>query len=292
MAAADLRAALRQRPALGEVEPVGRLENRTIRGPNGPIDIRVYWPHGDPPAGGWPLVVFFHGGGWVICDLDSHDPSCRTITNAVDAVVVSVDYRLAPEHPFPAGPEDCFAGLTWAAGSTAELGADPARIVVAGDSAGGNLAAVVALMAKDRGGPALAGQFLVYPVIAADFDSPSYRDNGEGYFLTEKMMRWFWDQYVPGLADAGHRYVSPITADDLSGLPPAIVVTGELDPLRSEGEAYAAALAKAGVPTWSRCYEGGFHGFFSLFITAAKRAREESLSALGSLLAGEGLPQS
>ena len=292
MAPAELRAVLKERPALGEPERVGRIDDRSIPGPDGPIDVRIYWPAGDAPASGWPLVVFFHGGGWVICDLDSHDPSCRNITNAVETVVVSVDYRLAPEHPFPAGIEDCYAALVWAAGAAGELSADPSRILVAGDSAGGNLAAVVALMAKDRGGPPLIGQFLVYPVIAADFDSPSYRANGEDYFLTEKMMRWFWEQYVPGLRDAGHRYVSPITADVLSGLPPAVVVTGELDPLQIEGEAYAKALAAAGLPTWSRCYEGGFHGFFSLFIAPAKRAREESFAALRSRVAGAGLPSS
>src|SRR5438876_10358705 len=136
----DLRAALRERPALGEPETVGRVENRSIPGPDGPIDVRIYWPAGGAPSGGWPLVVFFHGGGWVICDLDSHDPACRTITNAIDAVVVSVDYRLAPEHPFPAATEDCHAALAWAAASAHDLSADPDSVVVAGDSAGGNLA--------------------------------------------------------------------------------------------------------------------------------------------------------
>jgi acetyl esterase len=242
-------------------EPVARVENRTLPGPAGEIPVRIYAPHTNGPL---PVVAYFHGGGFVYCGLDTHDDTCRALANASGCSVVSVDYRLAPENKFPAAPEDAYAVTRWLADNGAEIGVDPQRIAVAGDSAGGNLASVVALMARDRGGPALAFQLLVYPVADFGFDTDSYRENADGYLLTEKMMRAFWNHYLGDEADGDHPYASPLRAECLDALPPAFVVTAEFDPLRDEGEAYAARLAEAGVPTTARRYDGMIHGFFSM----------------------------
>ena len=195
--------------------------------------------------------MFFHGGGYVIGDVDTHDNQCRMLCREAEAVVLSVGYRLAPEHPFPAAPEDCFAATRWAAEHVDRLGGDAGRIAVAGDSAGGNLAAVVALMARDAGGPALAAQLLIYP--GTDFAGgyPSETENAEGFFLTRADMEWFREQYLAG-ADPSDPRLSPIAAPDLSGLPPAVVATAEFDPLRDQGDAYARALEEAGVPVIAR----------------------------------------
>jgi acetyl esterase len=266
-------------------EPVARVENRTIPGPGGALPVRVYTPEAvRPPA---PAVVYFHGGGWVIGSPDTHDNLCRALANRARAVVVSVDYRLAPEHRFPAAAEDCYAAAGWVADHAAEIGADGARIAVAGDSAGGNLAAVVALMARNLGGPALRQQTLIYPVTNADFETPSYRDNAEGYMLTRDAMRWFWDHYVPDRARRSDPYASPLRAEKFGELPPALVVTAEYDPLRDEGEAYAARLAEAGVPSQLSRYDGQIHGFVSMFelLDAGKRAVEQIGSSLRTALA-------
>jgi acetyl esterase len=244
------------------VQEVGKVENRTIPGPDGPIPVRIYTPAGGGPH---PLLVFFHGGGFVICDLDSHDGLCRALTNEAACVVVSVDYRLAPEAKFPAAPEDCYAATCWAAEHAAELGGDPARIAIAGDSAGGNLTAVTALMARDRGGPRLACQLLIYPVTDHAFDTASYTENAEGYMLTREMMRWFWGHYLASESDGANPLASPLRATDLTDLPPAFVITAEYDPLRDEGEAYAARLREAGVPVELVRHDGMFHGFVSMF---------------------------
>jgi acetyl esterase len=266
-----------------EPEPVARVEDRTVPGPAGDVPVRVYWPEGEGPL---PVIVYFHGGGWVMCGLDTHDASCRSLTNGVGAVVVSVDYRLAPEHRFPAAVDDCYAVTAWVAEHAAELGADPDRLAVAGDSAGGNLGAVVALVARDRGGPPLRFQLLVYPVIDGTMASASYRDNAEGYFLTADGMAWYWDQYVPAPADRSAPHASPIAAADLSGLPPALVVTAEYDPLRDEGEAYGRRLQEAGVPCDVRRYDGMFHGFFAVrdVLPAAKEANDVAHAALREAL--------
>jgi acetyl esterase len=208
--------------------------------------------------------VYFHGGGWVIGDLESHDAGCRALANTTGAVVLAVDYRLAPEHPFPAALEDCLAATSWAASHAGELDVDPARLVVMGDSAGGNLAAAVPLMARAAGGPAIALQVGLYPVLSADFDSSSYRDNAEGFFLTREAMRWFWDQYVPHESDRRNPLAAPLEEPDLSGLPPSHIVTAEHDPLRDEGEAYANRLRQAGVASSNTRYGGLFHGFFNM----------------------------
>jgi len=259
--------------------PVANVEDRRIPGADGDIPLRIYRPIG---AGALPALVYYHGGGWVIGNLDTHDAVCREITNAAGCVVVSVDYRLAPEHKFPVAAEDSFAATRWVAENAAELDIDPRRIAVGGDSAGGNLAAVVTQMARERGGPAIAFQLLVYPVTNFDFATPSYAENAEGYGLTADSMRWFWDQYLPEDGQGSHRHASPLQAEDLRRLPPALVITAEYDPLRDEGEAYAAKLRDAGVPVTVTRYDGVCHGFFgqSIFLDKAKLAVAEACAAL------------
>ena len=246
-----------------EPEAVAKVENRDIPGAAGSIGVRIYHP-ATPSEQELPALVYFHGGGFVLCDLDTHDGACRALANGAGCVVVSVDYRLAPEAPFPAAPEDCLAATRWVTDNAASLGADPARIAVGGDSAGGNLAAVVSMMARDQGGPSIVHQLLIYPVTDCSFDTPSYSDNAEGYFLTRDMMQWFWGHYLESDRDAENPLASPLRAADLAGLPPATVITAEFDPLRDEGEAYATRLSDAGVPTEMTRYDGMFHGFFAM----------------------------
>lgn len=267
------------------VEDVARTEDRVIPGADGTdLPIRIYWPStSDEPL---PVVVFFHGGGWVIGGIDSHDGQVREMVNRTAMVYVSVDYRLAPEARFPAAAEDCYAATQWVAANAADIGADAARLGVAGDSAGGNLAAVVALMARDRGGPAVAHQLLIYPCCDMDSNAwPSQTENGTGYFLTKESMDWFYDQYAD-MADRDNPYASPIKADDLSGLPPACVITAEYDPLRDEGEAYGARLKEAGVACEVHRYDGMFHGFFgmTLAVSGAVAAQETAAAAVKAAL--------
>ncbi len=283
MTAPQLRDVIRQRaqPAMPS-EPVGTVINRTVPGPAGGIGVRIYWPTATSAL--LPVIVFAHGGGFVFCDLDSHDELCRAMTNGVGAIVVSVDYRLAPESPWPAAVQDVYAVTDWAARHAGELGGDPTRLVVAGDSAGGNLAAVTALLARDRGGPAIAGQLLVYPVIAADFTTASYRDYGTGYYNTAAAMAWYWDQYVPDPADRDHPTASPLRAS-LSGLPPAVVISAGYDPLSSEVEAYAKALAEDAVPTIHRHYGGAIHGFVTMAgLGICSQARKQAWADVSALL--------
>jgi acetyl esterase len=246
---------------MDEPPAVAAVEDRAIPGPAGDLPVRIYTPDSPEPR---PVVAFFHGGGFVFCSIDTHDGTCRRLANATGAVVVSVEYRLAPEHCFPAATDDCHAAAEWVYEHAAELGGDGRQLVVAGDSAGGNLAAVVAQMARERGGPPIAYQILIYPVIDAACDSASYTENAEGYFLEKQAMEWFWRQYLGVDCDGTDPLASPIRARDLTALPPAIVVTAEYDPLRDEGEAYAAALAAAGVPVTTRRYDGMIHGFVSM----------------------------
>jgi acetyl esterase len=287
LSAAEARDVARSMPRPAEVEPVGSVEDTKIEGPAGPIPIRVYHPAVAGP--GAPGVVYFHGGGFVICDLDSHDGACRRLANALGAVVVSVDYRLAPEHRCPAAPDDAYAATVWVADQAETLGIDPARLAVAGDSAGGNLAAVTALRARDRGGPALAFQLLVYPVIdlgAGRVGYPSQTDNAEGYFLTNAQMEWYRDQYLAHDDQGEHTDASPIKAASHAGLPAACVVTAEMDPLRDEGEAYARALAAAGVPVELHRAPGMFHGFFNMdaMLDGAKDAQRVAFDAMTAAL--------
>ncbi|MCY3622203.1 MAG: alpha/beta hydrolase [Gammaproteobacteria bacterium] len=246
----------------------------------GGVPARVYRPDGDGP---FPVVMMFHGGGWVIGDLATADSQSREICRGAGVVVVSVDYRLAPEHRFPAAAEDCYSATLWAAEHAGVHDGDPGSLAVAGDSAGGNLAAVVAQMARDRGGPPIAFQLLVYPVTdGVNFDRASYRDNAEGYLLTAEAMHWFWDHYAPTRNDRRHPYASPLLADDLSRLPPALVMTAEYDPLRDEGEDYARALANAGVDARFVRYDGFIHGFFAhtRTIIATREAMSDACAAL------------
>jgi acetyl esterase len=259
------------------VEPVAKVADRSIPGPGGSIPIRVYAPSG---AGPFPLLVFFHGGGWVLGDLESHDVLCRMLTNQAQCVTVSVDYRLAPEAKFPAAAEDCYAATKWAAANASAIDGDSSRVAIAGDSAGGNLAAVVALIARDRGGPRLVYQLLVYPAIDPASDAPSQKENATGYLLTNADMVWFWGHYLDGPHDAANPYANPLKAKSLSGLPPAMVVTAGYDPLRDEGENYAIALKKAGVPTTLKRYDGATHGFFGPSYQIGKVAVAEACSAL------------
>jgi len=265
-----------------EPEPVAHVEERTLPGPAGDLRVRVYTPDGPEGEGPFPGLVFFHGGGFVLCDLDTHDGQCRSLANAAGCVVVSVDYRLAPEHPFPAAPEDCYAATCHVGRHAADFGIDPARLAVAGDSAGGNLAAVVCQMVRDRGGPPLCFQLLVYPVTNFDLDTDSYRENAEGYFLSRGMMAWFWDQYLPDREDGASPLASPLRAPDLRDLPPGLCVTAEYDPLRDEGEAYAERLRAAGVDVRTRRYDGMIHGFFGMG-ALVDRAREAVADAGAAL---------
>ncbi len=241
--------------------PVASEEDRTIPGPGGDLRIRVYTPEGDGPH---PAVVYFHGGGWVLYSLDAFNPICRDLANAAEAVVVAVAYRLAPEDPFPAAVDDAYATVRWVAEHAAEIDVDGARIAVAGDSAGGNLAAVTSLRCRDEGGPLIVFQLIINPVTDCDLDTGSYLEFAEGLFLTRDQMRWYWGHYVHDPEARTHPWASPLRADDLSGLPPALVFTAENDPLRDEGEAFAERLSAAGVPTTARRVGGVIHGFMNL----------------------------
>jgi len=264
-------------------EPVARVEDRCIPGPGGDIPVRIYTPAGPGPL---PVLVYFHGGGWVMSDLDTHDGLCRALANRSGAVVVSVDYRLAPEARFPAALEDASAATLWVWRNAASLGADPSRVAVGGDSAGGNLAAATCLWARERGAPPIAFQLLIYPVVDRDFDNRSYHENAEGYHLSRESMIWFWRQYLAEEADGRNPLASPLRADSLAGLPSALVLTAEYDPLRDEGEAYAARLREAGVPVTLTCYQGMIHGFVRMagVLDQGKRAIDQAGAALRSAL--------
>jgi acetyl esterase len=273
----------------GPAEAVFEIADRVIPGPAGLIPIRVYRPH---PDAGRPGLVFFHGGGFVLCDLESHDRQCRALANASGFVVVAVDYRLAPEHKFPAAAEDAYAATQYVATHATELGIDPNRVAVGGDSAGGNLAAVVSLMSRDRGGASLIFQMLIYPMVDVADESPSMQEYAEGHFLTRGALDWFARHYVRDRADAENPYVSPLRAADLEGLPPALVITAECDPVRDQGEAYARRLHEAGVQTELRRYDGMIHPFINLpgVIDTARTALEDAAAALRRAGSGSAQP--
>jgi acetyl esterase len=258
---------------------VYQIEDRVILGAAGPIPIRIYTPAGDGP---FPVLVYFHGGGWVLGSIETHDPICRALTRLVGCIVVSVDYRLAPEYPFPIPLEDCYAAVCWVARCSANINGDAQRLAVAGDSAGGNLAAAVALTARDRGTPPLAYQVLLYPVMDYAFDTDSYREYGDGYFLTKDMMVWFWQHYLRDQADGFYPQAAPLRAQNLYGLPSTLLLTAEFDPLRDEGEAYAERLQAAGSQVEYRCYAGMIHGFLGLtsMLDTAARAMTETAATL------------
>ncbi|MCF8470159.1 MAG: alpha/beta hydrolase [Parvibaculum sp.] len=265
---------------------IGKVEDRAIPGPAGDIPVRIYTP---VAAGGTcPALVYFHGGGWVIGDLDTHDALCRTLANEAGCKVIAVDYRLAPEHPFPAAFDDAYAAVKWVEANSSEIGIDPNRIAVAGDSAGGNLAASVCHKAKADKGLEIAFQLLIYPVTDVPGGTQSYKDFAEGYFLEAEGMDWFWNHYVSsGSGDPADPFAAPLRAPSLAGLPPAYVVTAGFDVLRDEGKAYAEALKKAGVEVEYVNYEGMIHGFFNLqgVLDVSREAVKAAAKALKEALA-------
>ena len=266
-------------PPVDPLLAVKRVEDRSIPGPVGEIPIRLYYPSGNPP---FAVLVYFHGGGWVIGDLDTHHGVCHAIAKTSGCLVVSVDYRLAPEHCHPAAVEDAYAATHWVADNSDAIQADPNRFAVGGDSAGGHLAAVVAQMARDRKGPCIDLQVLIYPITNYDFNTTSYTENKEGYMLTRDLMKWFWSLYVQDEGEANHPYVSPLQAENLSDLPQALIITAEYDPLRDEGEAYGKRLQKAGVKVVLLRYDGMIHGFLRMTarLDKAKAALNEVAGAL------------
>jgi len=264
LTAAQARATLAARrvPA-PNIDDVHSAVDATVPGPDGAIPIRVYHPHGDPDLTR-PGIVFCHGGGFVLCDIASHDGFCRALARNAEAVVVSIGYRLAPEHVAPAAALDCFAAFQWVIDHAADLGIDPRRTVVAGDSAGGNLAAVTALVCREQRAAAPAAQLLLYPAIDPSFDTDSYRRYATGYLNTRAAMQWYWSQYLGGDGLPEPAYlVAPARADSHAGLPPAVIVTAGLDPLHSEGCAYARRLSEAGVAVVHRDFPGLYHGFMT-----------------------------
>ncbi len=267
---------------------IGKVENTSFPGPSGDqIKLRVY----SPVAGGGaalPCLVYFHGGGWVIGDLDTHDALCRTLANETGARVISVDYRLAPEHKFPAAVDDAYGAVKWVESNASKLGIDPNRIAVAGDSAGGTLSAVVSLMAKQKGGPHIVFQLLIYPATQSRSNTDSMKSFAEGYFLERKTMDWFFDQYLPAGIDPNDWRVSPLAAPDVSGLPRAYVVTAGFDPLKDEGKAYADKLNHAGVAAVYVDYPGMVHGFFNMsgVLPQAREAIADAAKALRKAFEG------
>lgn len=270
MSAVEARAAVaaRRQPVLN-ADDVDDARDVAIEGPGGALTVRIYRPRQVAGA----AVVFCHGGGFVLCDIESHDGFCREMAKSTSAVVVSVGYRLAPEHPAPAAAHDACTAFRWVVEHARELGVDPRRVAIAGDSAGGNLAAVTALLCRDRGGPMPVAQVLLYPVIDPSFDTESYRTRATGYFNTRSAMQWYWHQYLGGRTLPEPPWlVAPARADSHVGLPATLVVTAELDPLHSEGVAYARQLKAAGVPVTHRDFPGLFHGFLTMMTFAPARA--------------------
>lgn len=259
--------------------PMAEVRDFTVPGPAGRLPVRLYRPES---SGTPPLIVYYHGGGWVIGSIESHDATCRALASASGCAVASVEYRLAPESSFPAAPEDCYAATKWLVENASELGVDGERVAVAGDSSGGNLAAVVSLMARDRGGPKISYQVLICPALDAAGTYPSREENGEGYFLTTRALRWFYDHYIHDESDTKNWMASPLLADDHSGLPPAIILTAEFDPLLDEGEAYADKLREAGIEVKVSRYDGMIHGFTTM-IGALDDARK-SIEEIGNEL--------
>jgi acetyl esterase len=283
---ARINAAARPRPAGPEVAAV---EDRGIPGPAGDVPVRIYTPEGSGP---FPILVWYHGGGWVVGDLDSADPTARHLCKGAACVVVSVDYRLSPETKFPGPADDCFAATLWAANNAGMINGDASRVAVGGDSAGGNLAAAISLMAADRGGPAIIHQLLVYPVTEPNYDTPSYSENAAGFLLARDAMVFYWDAYLASEEDASNPYAAPMKAGSLSGQPAALVITAEFDPLRDEGEAYGRRLQQAGVETTISRYDGMIHGFFGMvgIMDKSGQVMEEATAALRAAFAGAAVP--
>src|SRR4051812_33552032 len=270
----------------GPPEEVASIEHHFIPGPTADLPVRIYTPEGEGP---FPALVYLHGSGWVVLNIGICDTTMRALANSTGCVVVAVNYQKAPEHPFPVPLEDCWAGLLWTFEHAGELNVDATRIGVAGDSAGGNLAAVMCLRAREEGAPRIAFQALIYPATEHGWDTGSARRNAEGYLLQRESMRWFWNHYIPDKSVVDDWRVSPLRASDHSGLPPAFIATAEFDPLRDDGRAYAAKLREAGVPVTYSEYAGMIHGFYWMQGVAdgAKRLHEELAREVRAVLAPE-----
>lgn len=254
---ASSRGLLQKKPT-----PIDQVIDTTFPGPAGPVPIRIYIPRQQPDL---PVIIYYRGGGWVIGNLDSHDNICRSLSKTTRWIVASVDYRLAPEHPFPAAVDDAYAALIWVSHNALSFNGDPSRLITAGDSAGGNLAAAVTLIARDRKGPKIFAQVLIYPVTnLSDMNTDSYHHFADGFYLTKRYMEKFRSMYLPRSQDWRNTNASPLLANNLEDLPPALVLTAELDILRDEGKAYALELIKSGVPTHHIRYQGMIHGFVGM----------------------------
>lgn len=259
-------------------EAVGDVNDESIDGPGGSIPIRIYTPKGEGP---FPVIVYYHGGGWVIADLDTYDASARALTNAANAIVVSSHYRQGPEHKFPAAHEDALAAYAWTLENAKNIKGDPKRIAVAGESAGGNLAAAVSVMAREHKMPMPLHQLLVYPIADNETDKPSYIENAKAKPLNKAMMEWFFDKYLNTPADGENHLISLLDEDDLKGLPPTTVITAQIDPLRSEGKAYADKLKAAGIPVRYMNYDGVTHEFFGMAAVVDKAKQAQQFAAEG-----------
>lgn len=261
-------------PEQDDPEPVGDVMELSIPGPAGDVPIRVYVPEGDGPH---PALIYLHGGGWVVGDINMFDPTCRALANAADRMVISVEYRLAPEHPFPAPLKDAYAVAEWVAENAAAMTIDTDHVAIAGDSSGGQLAASVAQLARDRNGPEFDRQLLIYPATDYAFDTNSYKENGESGLLSRTDMEWFWDHYLQDEIDGRNPYASPLRATDFSELPPATVVTCGFDPLHDEGETYAEKLRAAGVDVVHLQYDDCVHGVIRMLVEPTKLTRAEEM---------------
>jgi acetyl esterase len=288
---ADARAFYKQSRGALHPEPpaVASVEDRDIPGPHGPIPIRIYRPQPSDAHESLPVLLYFHGGGFTIGDLDTHDVVCRCLANEAGCAIVSVDYRMGPEHKFPCAVDDCFAATAWVAEHARELRIDAARIAVGGDSAGGNLAAVVSIMARDARNPPLAFQLLIYPATNLHHNTASAQELADGYLLTMAVIEYFRGNYLRGEEDRDDWRASPLLAEDLARLPPALIMTAGFDPLKDEGKAYAERLVAAGVPVTHTCYEGTIHGFITMgkVLKAANQAIAEAGAALRAAFAVE-----
>ncbi|MBA2486857.1 MAG: alpha/beta hydrolase [Nitrospira sp.] len=257
-------------------QPVGDVENRKIPGADGKIPVRVYTPEGTGP---FPIIVYYHGGGWVIATIDTYDSSARALASAANAIVVAVEYRKAPEYRFPAAHEDAYTAYVWTLEHAQEIKGDSSKVAVAGESAGGNLAAAVSMMARDRGKPLPVHQLLIYPVAGYDFNTPSYQKNANAKPLNKAMMPWFFEKYLRSPSDAEHPHISLTKAANLQGLPPATIIAAEIDPLQSEGRQYADKLQATGVPVTYKNFPGVTHEFFGMSAVLDKAKQAVALAA-------------
>jgi acetyl esterase len=272
-----VKALLQKQGKSADPEPVGSVQNTTVPGPAGPVPVRVYTPAGEGP---FPVIVYIHGGGWVIATVDTYDSSPRAMVNLTNAVVVSVEYRKAPEHKFPAAHEDCYAVLQYVMKHAGGMKGDPKRVAVMGESAGGNMASAICMMARDRKGMMPRYEVLVYPVADTNVNTPSYKRNANAKPLNKPMMQWFFRNTVKSASDANNRYLA-ILKGNVRGLPPTTVITAEIDPLMSEGAAYASKLKQAGIPVQYRNYTGVTHEFFGMGAAVDKAKDAEQFAAEG-----------